>query len=54
MEHQTGTNTAEVGSESSATRRSFGKKALWVAPALTVLLAASVKPAKAVGVYNAH
>jgi hypothetical protein len=29
------------------TRRDFGKGALWVAPALTVLLAASSKPAHA-------
>jgi hypothetical protein len=27
------------------TRRDFGKGALWVAPALTVLIAASSKPA---------
>lgn len=29
------------------TRRDFGKGALWVAPALTVLLAASSQPASA-------
>jgi hypothetical protein len=29
------------------TRREFGKGALWVAPTLTVLLAASSQPAKA-------
>jgi hypothetical protein len=29
------------------TRRDFGKGALWVAPTLTVLLAASSQPAKA-------
>jgi hypothetical protein len=29
------------------TRREFGKGALWVAPALTVLLTASAKPARA-------
>ena len=34
------------------TRRDFGKGALWVAPALTVLLAASAKPAHALNGYH--
>ena len=33
--------------ESRTTRRDFGKGALWVAPTLTVLLAASAQPARA-------
>ncbi len=33
--------------EKGATRRDFGKGALWVAPALTVLLAASSQPVNA-------
>jgi hypothetical protein len=34
------------------TRRDFGKGALWVAPALTVLLAASSQPASAGSPYG--
>jgi hypothetical protein len=34
------------------TRRDFGKGALWVAPALTVLLVASSKPASALTGYD--
>jgi hypothetical protein len=34
--------------ESKTSRRDFGKGALWVAPTLTVLLAASAQPAAAV------
>ena len=33
--------------ESKTTRRDFGKGALWVAPTLTVLLAASAQPTRA-------
>jgi hypothetical protein len=33
--------------ENKTTRRDFGKGALWVAPTLTVLLAASSQPAAA-------
>ena len=33
--------------ENKTTRRDFGKGALWVAPTLTVLLAASTQPARA-------
>jgi len=33
--------------ENKTTRRDFGKGALWVAPTLTVLLAASAQPARA-------
>jgi hypothetical protein len=33
--------------ESKTSRRDFGKGALWVAPTLTVLLAASAQPAAA-------
>jgi len=34
--------------ENKTTRRDFGKGALWVAPTLTILLAASSQPAAAV------
>jgi len=37
--------------ESKTTRRAFGKGALWVAPTLTVLLAASAQPARATVAY---
>ncbi len=41
-------NTAsESRPEGNRTRRDFGKRALWVAPALTILLAASSQPAAA-------
>ncbi|HSK28803.1 MAG TPA: hypothetical protein VLA17_02475 [Candidatus Limnocylindria bacterium] len=33
--------------ENKSTRREFGKGALWVAPTVTVLLAASAQPARA-------
>lgn len=37
--------------ENKTTRRDFGKGALWVAPTLTVLLAASAQPARAAVTY---
>jgi hypothetical protein len=37
--------------KSKTTRRDFGKGALWVAPTLTVLLAASAQPATAAAAY---
>ena len=39
--------SSEIRTENNTTRRRFGKAALWVAPALTVMLAASAQPAKA-------
>jgi hypothetical protein len=42
----------ENSSKKETTRRDFGKGALWVAPALTVLLAASSKPAYATFTYG--
>jgi hypothetical protein len=40
-------NEIRIAAENDTTRRSFGKAALWVAPALTVMFAASAQPAKA-------
>jgi len=41
----------ENESTTKTTRRDFGKGALWVAPTLTVLLAASAQPAAATTAY---
>ena len=47
MNHSSRNTARERRPESDKTRRDFGKRALWVAPALTVLLAASSQPAAA-------
>jgi hypothetical protein len=48
--NQSSRNT-ESESKTKTTRRDFGKGALWVAPTLTVLLAASAQPAAAIVAY---
>jgi hypothetical protein len=42
----------ENAPKKETTRRDFGKGALWIAPALTVLLAANSKPAYAIVGYD--
>ena len=51
MDQQQTETTTDLHTEGHATRRSFGKGALWVAPALTVMLLASAQPGKAVVAY---
>lgn len=43
--------SSRTENESKTSRRDFGKGALWVAPTLTVLLAASAQPARATVAY---
>ena len=47
QQHNETSTEIRTATESDTTRRSFGKAALWVAPALTVMFAASAQPAKA-------
>ena len=47
MNQQQNDASNEIRTEDNTTRRRFGKAALWVAPALTVMLAANAQPAKA-------